>query len=202
MMLRWFPNGALLCFGELQTQFNMQMWHSWRSWSVGWVALWKSLQILFEFVFWQWAELFVWLSMSDSDLQSSGVGHWNTALLLKMHTAPQSVIYHNQNKNPRLQQNISSSRVCWRLCNDGGLIEIESSHVYFSLWDVLVCGLMPSGQIRTFLWPTDLMTWFPCTSPRSNQLCVDVHPCGEWGCLNDQLMSNFACLCMCECSLP
>lgn len=54
-----------------------------------------------------------------------------------------------------LNLSFGSSRVCRCLRSDGGLRENESC---YSLLDLLACGFLQSGQIRTFLWSTDLMT--------------------------------------------
>lgn len=103
------------------------------------------------------------------DLLSSGVDRLNTVLLLRS-TQLLSVLHYI--KKPRIQICISSAWVCSCLCSDGGWTEIKSSLL-------LDCGLLQCGQIKTFLWPTDLMTWFSCTSLWSNRLCMDVHLCCE-----------------------
>lgn len=52
-------------------------------------------------------------------------------------------------------RSFGTSRVCTCLCSHDGLREIESC---YSLLDLLARDLLQSGQIRTFLWSTALMT--------------------------------------------
>lgn len=84
-----------------------------------------------------------------------------------------------------------SSRVCRCLRSDGGLREIGSR---YSLLDLLACGLLQSGQIRTFLWSTALMT-----HARPFGLITSVQMCRERASLNAPLVSNLTCFCTCEC---